>query len=131
MNRALGMCCAAILAMTVQAVAADTPPAAPAVREWLDRLGVETLFIEPGSPWENGCLESFHGRLRDELLEREIFDSVWEAQVLVERWRHEYNTVRPHSALGYRPPAPEATAWPSGSELFGALHPPSRFAALS
>jgi len=104
---------------------------AAAVREWLGRLGVETLFIEPGSPWENGYIESFHGKLRDELLEREVFDTVWEAQVLVERWRHAYNTVRPHSALGYRAPAPEAIAWPSGYELLAALRPPSRLAALS
>jgi putative transposase len=76
------------------------------VREWLKNLGVRTLFIEPGSPWENGYIESFHGKLRDELLDREILDTLWEAQVLVERWRREYNQVRPHSALGYRPPAP-------------------------
>jgi transposase InsO family protein len=79
---------------------------AKAVREWLDRVAVKTLFIEPGSPWENGYNESFNGKLRDELLAREIFDSLTEAQVLVERWRTEYNQVRPHSSLGYRPPAP-------------------------
>ena len=66
------------------------------------------VYIEPGSPWENGYLESFNGKLRDELLNGEIFDTLIEAQVLVERWRRHYNTVRPHSALGYRPPAPEA-----------------------
>jgi transposase InsO family protein len=89
---------------------------AKAVREWLGRLGVKTLFIEPGSPWENGYVESFHGKLRDELLNREIFDTVLEAKVLVDRWRREYNTLRPHSALGYRPPAPEAVQpWLSGS----------------
>ena len=81
---------------------------AKAVREWLQRLDVTTLFIEPGSPWENGYVESFNGKLRDELLNREIFCSLWEAKVLVERWRQEYNRVRPHSSLGYRPPAPEA-----------------------
>ncbi len=80
---------------------------AKAVRSWLERLDVQTLFIEPGSPWENGYIESFNGKLRDELLNREIFTSLWEAKVLVERWRREYNQVRPHSALGYRPPAPE------------------------
>jgi transposase InsO family protein len=69
---------------------------------------VGTLFIEPGSPWENGYVESFNGKFRAELLNREILDTLLEAQVLVERWRHEYNTFRPHSALGYRPPAPEA-----------------------
>ena len=78
------------------------------VRKWLESLGVKTLFIEPGSPWENGYLESFNGKLRDELLNGEIFDTLLEAQVLVERWRKHYNQVRPHSALGYRPPAPEA-----------------------
>ena len=78
------------------------------VREWLGRIGVKTLFIEPGSPWENGYIESFNGKLRDELLDREIFDTLLEAKVLTERWRQEYNTVRPHSSLGYRPPAPNA-----------------------
>ncbi len=64
--------------------------------------------MAPGSPWENGYVESFNGKLKDELIDREIFYSLKEAQVLVEQWRREYNTVRPHSALGYRPPAPEA-----------------------
>jgi transposase InsO family protein len=85
---------------------------AKAVRGWLQRLGVKTLFIEPGSPWENGYIESFNGKLRDELLNREIFYTVKEAQVLVEMWRKEYNQVRPHSSLGYRPPAPEAAQPP-------------------
>jgi putative transposase len=78
------------------------------VREWLGRVGVTTLFIEPGSPWENGYVESFNGKLRDELLAREQFDTLLEAKVLIERWRREYNTRRPHSSLGYQPPAPEA-----------------------
>lgn len=78
------------------------------VRWWLRRIGVKTLYIEPGSPWENGYIESFNGKLRDELLDGEIFDTLYEAKVLVERWRWEYNTIRPHSSLGYRPPAPEA-----------------------
>ena len=78
------------------------------VRAWLHALAVETLFIERGSPWENGYVESFNGKLRDELLDREIFYTLAEAKILIERWRREYNTVRPHSALGYRPPAPEA-----------------------
>jgi transposase InsO family protein len=69
---------------------------------------VKTLFIEPGSPWENGYVESFNGKLRDELLAREAFDTLLEAKVLIERWRQHYNTVRPHSALGYCPPAPDA-----------------------
>ena len=78
------------------------------VRGWLQRLGVKTLFIEPGSPWENGYIESFNGKLRDELLNGEIFDTITEAQVITENWRRNYNTIRPHSALAYRPPAPEA-----------------------
>jgi putative transposase len=78
------------------------------VHQWLARVGVTTLFIEPGSPWENGYVESFNGKLRDELLAREQFDTLLEAKVLIERWRREYNTRRPHSSLGYRPPAPEA-----------------------
>ena len=79
------------------------------MREWLGQIGVKTLFIEPGSPWENGYVESFNGKLRDELLDREIFYTLPEAKVLIERWRQLYNRVRPHSSLGYRPPAPEAT----------------------
>jgi transposase InsO family protein len=74
---------------------------------------VRTLYIEPGSPWENGFCESFNGKLRDELLDREIFYTLKEAQVLIETWRKQYNTFRPHSSLNYRPPAPEAilTTW--------------------
>ena len=79
------------------------------VRQWLNRLGVKTLFIEPGSPWENGYIESFNGKMRDELLDREIFTTLEEAKVLINQWRKEYNHFRPHSSLGYRPPAPEAT----------------------
>ncbi len=78
-----------------------------AVRTWLHKVGVQTLYIEPGSPWENGYIESFNGKLRDELLNGEIFYTLTEAKVLIERWRQEYNTIRPHSSLGYRPPAPE------------------------
>jgi putative transposase len=80
---------------------------AKAVRSWLSRLGIRTLYIEPGSPWENGYIESFNGKFRDELLSREVFDTLVEAKVLVERRRREYNHIRPHSSLGYRPPAPE------------------------
>ena len=69
---------------------------------------MKTLFIESGSPWKNGYIESFNERLRDELINREIFTTLTEARVLIEEWRREYNQVRPHSALGYRPPAPEA-----------------------
>jgi len=78
------------------------------VIRWLSRLGVKTLFIEPGSPWENGYIESFNGKLRDELLNREIFTTLTEAKVLIAGWRKEYNQVRPHSSLHYKPPAPEA-----------------------
>ena len=81
---------------------------AEVVRDWLKQVGVKTLFIEPGSPWENGYNESFNGTLREELLNREIFYTLKEAKVLIEQWRREYNTIRPHSSLGYRPPAPEA-----------------------
>ena len=78
------------------------------MRDWLSRLGVGTLLIEPGSPWENGYVESFNGKLRDELLNGEVFYTLKEAQVLIQRWRQWYNRLRPHSALGYRPPAPES-----------------------
>jgi len=81
---------------------------AEAVKTFLGNSGVETLYIEPGSPWENGYIESFNGKLRDELLDGEIFYTLIEAQVLIEGWRREYNWKRPHSSLGYRPPAPEA-----------------------
>ena len=78
------------------------------LRKWLNQLGVKTLFIEPGSPWENGYIESFNGKMRDELLNREIFTTLAEAKVLIGEWRKEYNQIRPHSSLKYRPPAPEA-----------------------
>ena len=81
---------------------------ARAVRKWLSELGVKTLFIEPGSPWENGYIESFNGKMRDELLNREIFTTLDEAKVLINQWREEYNHIRPHSAKNYRPPVPEA-----------------------
>lgn len=89
------------------------------VRNWLAKQQVKTLFIEPGSPWENGYIESFNGKMRNELLNGEIFDTLQEAQILIERWRIHYNTVRPHSSLGYRPPAPEAilSRWSSQSPL--------------
>ena len=77
------------------------------IRHWLKASGVQTLYIEPGSPWENGYIESFNGKLRDELLNREIFETLLEAKVLVGRWKTEYNTIRPHSSLNYQPPAPE------------------------
>ena len=117
-------------------VRSDNGPefAAKAVRTWLGRLGTRALFIEPGSPlgdlliavpagtdrqlrwrWENGHCESFNGKLRDELLDREIFYTLEAARLLVEAWRHHHNTARPHSALGYGPPAPEAVAWPTSA----------------
>jgi len=80
---------------------------ATAVQGWITGIGAKTAYIEPGSPWENGYVESFNGKLRDELLNMEAFNTLKEAQVLIEQWRTHYNTVRPHSALGYRPPAPE------------------------
>jgi len=73
------------------------------LRQWLGRLGVRTMFIEPGSPWENGYIESFNGKLRDELLNREILDTLLEARVLAEEYRWEYNTIKPHGSLNYRP----------------------------
>ena len=79
---------------------------ATALREWLGRLGTKTLYIEPGSPWENGYCESFNSKLRDELLAREIFYDLREAKALIEGWRVHYNTYRPHSSLGYKPPTP-------------------------
>jgi transposase InsO family protein len=81
---------------------------AQALRGWLKALGVRIAYIEPGSPWENGYNESFNGKLRDELLNGELFYSLKEAQVIIEQWRRHYNQVRPHSALGYRPPSPSA-----------------------
>ena len=80
---------------------------ATAVKGWIKGVGAQTAYNEPGSPWENGYVESFNGKLRDELLSTEVFNSLAEAKVLIEQWRRHYNTVRPHSALGYRPPAPE------------------------
>jgi putative transposase len=96
---------------------------AKAVRRWLGRIGVQTLYIEPGSPWENGYNESFNSKLRDELLNGEIFTTLREAQVLIERWRRHYNTVRPHSSLGYRPPAPETILPPAFDLSYASLRP--------
>ncbi|WP_435641766.1 IS3 family transposase [Micavibrio aeruginosavorus] len=81
---------------------------AKSIRNWLPKLGVKTLYIEPGSPWENGYNESFNGRLRDECLNGETFHTLKEAQVILEQWRHHYNHIRPHTSLGYKPPAPQA-----------------------
>ena len=85
---------------------------ATAVRGWIDTVVAKTAFIETGSPWENGYCESFNSKLRDELLNEEIFYSLAEARVIIEAWRVHHNTVRRHSSLGYRPPTPEAIHWP-------------------
>ena len=91
---------------------------AKAVREWITAVGAKTAYIEPGSPWENGYVESFNARLRDELLDGEIFYTLREAQIVIESWRRHFNTIRPHESLGYKPPAPEVfvpafAAWPA------------------
>ena len=95
---------------------------AKAVRAWIGEVGATTAYIEPGSPWENGYCESFNGKLRDELLDGEVFYSLAEAKVVIESWRRHYNSHRPHSALGYRPPAPEVALWPTS--------PPTRAVVL-
>ena len=87
------------------------------LRKWLADTGAKTLYIEPGSPWENGYCESFNGKLRDELLNGEIFYTLKEAKIVIENWRRHYNTARPHSSLGYRPPAPAALVWPAPKEI--------------
>ena len=101
-----------ILRGTPAFVRSDNGPefVAQAVQAWIAAVGAKTAFIEPGSPWENGYVESFNARFRDELLNREIFYSLREAQIIIEGWRKHYTTKRPHSALGYRPPAPETIA---------------------
>ena len=114
-----------------QHIRSDNGPefVANAVRDWLSRLGVTTLYIEPGSPWENGYIESFNARLRDELLNGEIFYSLEEVRIVTGWWRDHYNRARPHSSLGYRPPASETVimpAWPLGS---AALRLPPRLAS--
>jgi transposase InsO family protein len=83
------------------------------VQEWIDAVGARTAFIEPGSPWENGYCESFNSKLRDELLNGELFYSLAEARIVIEGWPQYYNTQRPHSSLGYKPPAPKALIWPA------------------
>jgi putative transposase len=84
-----------------------------AVKTWITAVGAKTAYIAPGSPWENGYIESFNSKLRDELLNGEIFFTLKEAQIIIEGWRQHYNTVRPHSSLGYVPPAPEVQLWPA------------------
>jgi transposase InsO family protein len=99
------------------------------LRNWLAATGAKTLYIEPGSPWENGYCESFNSKLRDEFLNGEIFYTLKEAQVLAERWRVYYNTERPHSSPGYRPPAP--AAWKAGTNTgHGEVETAARFPLL-
>jgi len=93
---------------------------AKALRQWIHKLGVQTAYIHPGSPWENGYNESFNGRLRDELLNTELFYTLKEAQAIIEQWRNHYNHVRPHSSLGYKPPEP--TAFVSHEAYSTSLH---------
>lgn len=96
---------------------------AKALRKWLNNVGAKTLYIEPGSPWENGFNESFNGRLRDECLKPELFNNLMEAKIIIEMWRRHYNTIRPHSSLGYRPPAPLTIIPADLAPAFGALPP--------
>ena len=104
---------------------------AATLRQWIAAVGSETAYIEPGSPWENGYCESFNSKLRDELLNGELFFSLAEAQVLIEAWRQHFNALRPHSSLNYRPPASEAiiprnrtiVPWASSPGLKGARSP--------
>jgi len=103
---------------------------AKAVQEWNAAMGAKTAYIEPGSPWENGYIENFNARLRDELLNGEIFYSLREAQIIIESWLRHYNAIRPHASLGYKPPAPEVfvpafTAWPASLRR---LAPPATLA---
>ena len=115
---------------TPQYIRSDNGPEfiATALRKWISDVGSQTAYIEPGSPWENGYCESFNSKLRDELLNLEVFYSLREAEVLIEAWRRHFNTVRPHSSLGYVPPAPEAVLprsrkvapWPGAPALEGA-----------
>ena len=100
----------------------DSEFIATAIQKWLAQVGQKTLYITPASPWENGYNESLNGSLRDELLNGEIFYTLTEARVLIEAWRRHYNTVRPHSSLGYRPPAPEAAPSPVPSSGSATLH---------
>jgi transposase InsO family protein len=98
---------------------------AAALRDWIAAVGGRNAYIEPGSPWENGYVESFNGKLRDELLNGEIFYTLKEARIMIEAWRLHYNTLRPHSSLGYRPPAPEVSLWPTPRPASHPLAPPT------
>ena len=98
-----------------QQIRSDNGPEfiAQALRDWLTAVGSKTAYIMPGSPWENGYCESFNSKLRDELLNGEIFYTLKEAKIVIEQWRQHYNTIRPHSSLRYQPPAPEVLQWPA------------------
>jgi transposase InsO family protein len=98
---------------------------AVALRQWIAAVGAKTAYIEPGSPWENGYVESFNGKLRDELLNGEIFYTLAEAKIVIEQWRKHYNTKRPHSSLGYRPPAPRVISWPASPDSLPVARPTS------
>ncbi len=99
---------------------------AAVLREWITAVGGKTAYIEPGSPWENGYCESFNGKLRDELLNGEIFYTLKEAKIVIEVWRRHYNAIRPHSSLGYRPPAPEVICWPASPASLPGARPASQ-----
>jgi putative transposase len=115
-------------------IRSDNGPAfiANAVQQWLAKIGVKTLYITPGSPWENGYRESFNGSMRDELLNGEIFYTLAEAKILIEAWRRHYHAVRPHSSLRYRPPAPETATppWPLSGSATLHLRPAKAQAAI-
>ena len=101
---------------------------AAALLDWLAAVGAKTAYIMPGSPWENGYCESFNSKLRDELLNGEIFYTLKEAKIVIETWRRHYNTIRPHSSLRYQPPAPEVLQWPA-SQHQPATPAPQRLAS--
>jgi transposase InsO family protein len=103
---------------------------AKVVRDWIGAVGAKTAYIAPGSPWENGFIESFNARLRDELLDGEIFYSLAEARIVIESWRRHYNTERPHRSLGYKPPAPEVFV-PAIAARATAPHPSAPSPALA
>ena len=94
-------------------------------------LGIQTQYIEPGSPWENGYCESFNGKLRDKLLDGELFTTLKEAEIVIENWRRHYNTRRPHRALGGRPPAPLTHCAPHVGGAVGRLFPPKELSLLT
>lgn len=120
-----------ILRGVPEQVRSDNGPefVATAVQDWIAAVGARTAYIAPGSPWENGFIESFNARLRDEVLDGEIFYSLTEAKIVIESWRLHYNTVRPHESLGYKPPAPEVFV-PTSAARGDCATPPSPGPAL-